>query len=283
MLFSILIANYNNGKYFKDCYDSIIAQTYHNWEVIIVDDQSTDDSIEIITALIKEDGRFKIFVNDQNKGCGFTKNRCAALANGDICGFLDPDDALMPEALELMIAAHQQNPEVSLVHSTFFFCDELLNRGAVYPVPEAVVVNDRFTNLEAKVNHFSTYKNLSYQKTEGINPQLLRAVDQDLYIKLSEQGPFYYLDKPLYQYRIHQTGIATANTDKAFYWFLKVIAKAEERRGVNLENEIGTYLNRTDPANMKINLSNPRYLILQFLKAFKAKPGAFLKKLFLNE
>ena len=47
--FSILIANYNNGKFFKDCYDSIIAQTYKDWEVVIVDDRSTDDSVAIIT------------------------------------------------------------------------------------------------------------------------------------------------------------------------------------------------------------------------------------------
>ena len=283
MLFSILIANYNNGKYFKDCYDSVIAQTYFNWEVIIVDDQSTDDSLELIGALIEHDKRFRLFVNEKNRGCGFTKNRCAALANGNVCGFLDPDDALMPDALALMMAAHEQHPEVSLVHSTFYFCDEFLNMGAVYAVPESVTVNERFTNLEAKVNHFSTYKNLSYQKTEGIYPQLLRAVDQDLYLKLSEQGPFYFLAKPLYKYRIHTTGIATANTDKAFYWFLKVIAKAEERRGVNLENEIAVYLNRTDPKNIEQNLTNPRYLVLKFLKAFKIKPLAFTKKLFLNK
>jgi len=283
MLFSILIANYNNGQYFKDCYDSVIAQTYFNWEVIIVDDQSTDDSLELIGALIEHDKRFRLFVNEENRGCGFTKNRCAALANGVVCGFLDPDDALMPDALELMVVAHQKNPAVSLVHSSFYFCDEFLNTGSVYTVPQAVIINDRFTNLEGKVNHFSTYKTLLYQKTQGINPQLLRAVDQDLYLKLSETGGFYYLDKALYKYRIHTTGIATANTDKAFYWFLKVIAKAEERRGVNLENEIAAYLNRTAPRNMERNLANPRYLILQFLKALKTKPLLFIKKLFLNK
>ena len=48
MKFSILIANYNNGKFFKDCYDSILAQEYKNWETIILDDKSTDDSVEVI-------------------------------------------------------------------------------------------------------------------------------------------------------------------------------------------------------------------------------------------
>ena len=58
-LFSILIANYNNGKYFEDCYKSIITQTHENWEVIIVDDASTDDSVVVIKKINGEDARFK--------------------------------------------------------------------------------------------------------------------------------------------------------------------------------------------------------------------------------
>lgn len=283
MMFSILIANYNNGKFFKDCYHSIISQTYKDWEVIVVDDQSTDDSLPIIQELIKDDNRFKLFVNEENEGCGFTKNKCADLANGQVCGFLDPDDALMPEALQLMVTAHGLHLNASLVHSTFYYCDEYLNVQSIYKIPGEVKVNERFTNFEGRVNHFSTYKNEYYKKTEGISKSLLRAVDQDLYLKLSEVGEFYYLDKPLYKYRIHTNGIATANTDKALFWFLKGIANAEERRKINLENEVALYLNRTDPGNIEKNNSNPRYLILAFLKAFKNSPGNFFKKLFLNK
>src|ERR1700690_716768 len=101
MKFSVLIANYNNGKYFKDCYDSLISQTYNNWEEIILDYKSTDDSLEVIKTLIKEDERFKLFENEKNYGCGYTKRKCAELATGEICGFVDPDDAIVPEALEL--------------------------------------------------------------------------------------------------------------------------------------------------------------------------------------
>lgn len=55
---SLLVANYNNRRYFKDCYDSIVSQTYENWEVIIVDNASTDYSVDIIKKLIAEDSRF---------------------------------------------------------------------------------------------------------------------------------------------------------------------------------------------------------------------------------
>jgi len=283
LLFSILIANYNTGKYFKDCYDSIINQTYGNWEAIIVDDRSTDNSLELIKATIKQDARFKLYENEKNYGCGYTKRKCAELATGEICGFLDPDDTIMPDALEVMIEAHRNNPSVSLVHSSFYFCNELLEKTSLFDRAKKVEVNDRFINLNASVNHFVSFKKSFYNRTIGIDLSLQRAVDQDLYLKLSETGPFYFIDKPLYNYRIHNKGISTSKADHALYWFLKVIMKTEERRKVNLENEGAQLLNRTDPNNMQINLANPRYLILALIKAFKKSPAGFFKKLFVNK
>ena len=65
MLFSILIANYNNGHFFNDCFQSIINQTYQNFEVIVVDDGSTDDSVNIIKQLIISDKRFKLLTKTE--------------------------------------------------------------------------------------------------------------------------------------------------------------------------------------------------------------------------
>ena len=282
MKFSILIANYNNGKFFSDCYDSIIAQTYKDWEAIIVDDKSTDNSVDLISAIIKDDSRFMLVLNEENKGCGFTKNRCASLAIGEVLGFLDPDDTLDPEALEIMVAAHKQNPDVSLVHSTFFYCNEKLEHMSIFERAKNVIVNSRFINLDSNVTAFSTFKISFYNLTGGVERALPRAVDQDLYLKLSETGPFYFIDKPLYNYRIHDKGISTSKAHNAFYWYLKVIMKAEERRQINLEDEVAKLLNRTDPNNLQMNLNNPRYLILAMKKAFKKSPGKFFKKLFLN-
>lgn len=280
--FSILIANYNNGKYFIDCYDSIIAQTYKDWEAIIVDDKSIDNSIELISAIVKNDARFKLVQNEENRGCGFTKNKCASLATGAILGFLDPDDTLVPDALEIMINAHENNCGVSLIHSNFYFCNEKLERTSLFNRAKSVQVNSKFINLDARVNHFVSFKKSFYNQTLGIDTSLQRAVDQDLYLKMSETGPFYFIDKPLYNYRIHDKGISTSKADHAFYWYLKVIMKAEERRQINLEDEVAKLLNRTDPNNLQMNLNNPRYLILAMRKAFKKSPGKFFKKLFLN-
>ena len=119
MLFSVLIANYNNGRYLQEAIDSVLEQTYTSWEIVIVDDKSTDNSFEIYEKY-RDDKRFRFYYNEKNEGCGYTKRRCAELAKGELCGFLDPDDALMPTALEVMVKAHAEHPECSLIYSTCY-------------------------------------------------------------------------------------------------------------------------------------------------------------------
>ena len=72
-LFSILVANYNNGCYLMEAIESVYAQTYTNWEIIIVDDASTDNSNELYEKL-SQDNRIHVYYNDKNMGCAFTKH-----------------------------------------------------------------------------------------------------------------------------------------------------------------------------------------------------------------
>lgn len=244
MTFSILIANYNNGRFFKDCYNSILEQTYHDWEVIIVDDASTDDSVEIIEGIIKGDKKFHLFKNEINKGCGFTKRKCVEEARGKFCGFLDPDDALLPEALEEMVNAFDKNPSAVLIHSNLFLCSETLERKALHPSAGPVQdIGDLYFNYAPPYNNagpviaFTSFLKSAYLATEGIDPYMLRAIDQDLYLKLWEVGQFFYLDKPLYLYRIHEGGISHANKGgRAHYWHWYAVMQAARRRNLNIED-----------------------------------------------
>ena len=236
-LFSILIAQYNNGKYFEDCYKSITAQTYQNWEVIIVDDCSTDNSVAVMEGLIGDDSRFKIEINSENKGCGFTKRRCAELASGEICAFLDPDDAITEEAISVMVAEHDKHLDAAAIYSKPYICDEFLkikNESTSYQVENG---NPYFFDFEGKIFAFLSYKKKFYDKTERINSYLQRAIDKDLVLKLYETGPCLLVDKAMYKYRLHNTGISTnTNHDKAYFWFWVAIIDAAKRRNVNVEN-----------------------------------------------
>ena len=195
MKFSVLIAHYNNYGYFKQCYESLKKQTFQDFEIIVVDDCSTDDSFEKIQNYCNGDSRVKFFQNSENKGVGFTKKRCVEEASGEICGFVDPDDALTEDAIEFSVKAH--NNDCIATYSQFYLCDENLKIKKIFKKTTKVKNNNPlFFNIHFEVAHFFTFKKETYKKTEGINPELTSAVDQDLYLKLFEKGDFLYISQP---------------------------------------------------------------------------------------
>lgn len=215
-LFSILIANYNNAQYLQEAIDSIFEQTYSDWEVVVVDDKSTDNSIEIYEKY-KGDSRFRFYYNDKNRGCGYTKRRCAELAQGELCGFLDPDDALMPKALETMVKAHKEHPECSLIYSTCYRYSgdrnvEMPIWDFIGPIPKD---KDFLINRGTLVSHFVSFKKSCYDKTAGIDASLQAAVDRDLYYRLEEQGQLLHIPVPLYYYRINNENSISIGSKKA--------------------------------------------------------------------
>jgi len=222
-LFSLLIANYNNGQYLQECLESIYSQTYTRWEIIIVDDFSTDTSREIYKTFDK-DNRIKVYYNKINYGCGYTKRQCVKKASGELCAFLDPDDTIERTALERLVKEHVRLPSYSIIYTSHYICDVNLNiirKGAT-----AGAIPKGFSQInwdEGKITAFASFKRKLYNKTEGINKTFMRAVDQDLYYKLEETGPTYYLNEFLYYYRIHEGGISTTNNStKAYYAHLIV-------------------------------------------------------------
>lgn len=235
--FSVLIANYNNGHFFEKCYQSLMAQTETDWEAVILDDGSTDDSLEVIKKITGNDQRVKINQNDQNRGIGYTKKRLIQLAEAEICGFLDPDDALTQHALELVLKTHSEYPEAGMVYSNLVFCDEHLNPKSVHKAKQITELDQSYYNFNGEISHFATFKKKIYEKTSGIDPFLKIAEDKDWYMKMCEVAPVRYIDEDLYLYRIHQNGISTTkNTEKALFWHWVALIKMAERRNINIED-----------------------------------------------
>lgn len=238
MLFSVLIANYNNSKYLAVALSSVLRQTYTNWEVILVDDGSTDDFEKVIEPY-KTDARIKIYRNSKNYGCGYTKRKCAEYATGTLLGFLDPDDALEADALKIMVEAHMQKPACSLIHSTHYICDEHLNSKRIAEYTRELPSGTAYLLLsDGRIHHFATFKKECYDKTEGISALNKKAVDQDLYYKLEERGDIFYISLPLYYYRIHAGAISTSGKEsEATLWHYAIIQEACLRRIKKLKQQ----------------------------------------------
>jgi glycosyltransferase involved in cell wall biosynthesis len=237
-VFSVLIANYNNETFLDNCLASIYEQTYTNWEVIFVDDCSNDNFLQIIGKYTAKDDRIKVFVNETNKGCGFTKAKCIQLASGEICGFLDGDDALMPAALEIMVEKHLENPDASLIYSRRFHCDRKLTIRDVSDDDTGKFISQLATPL---ISHFATFKKNFYDKTDGIDIYMKRAVDQDLYLKMEEQGKIIFVPQALYLYRHSSNSISlNSNEYKAQAWHIYANSNACKRRLFSLDDYCDT-------------------------------------------
>jgi len=235
-LFSVLIANYNNGKYIGETIESIINQTYSNWEIIIVDDASTDNSVEIVNGYIEKGINSRLYLNKINRGCGFTKRKCISLANGDLCGFLDSDDTITYHAIEKNVTKHLNYPYHSIVYSLNYICDERLN--IINLTAWGGRLPDGDSQLSApfgkKITAFASFKKSFYNQTKGINQDFKRAVDQDLYYKLEEVGKISFIEEPLYYYRTHPGNLSlNENNIKAWYWLYIANKHAFYRRKKN--------------------------------------------------
>lgn len=262
-LFSILMANYNNGPYLMNAVNSVKAQSYLNWEIIIVDDKSTDCSFDLYKEL-EQEPNIHIYYNSVNKGCGFTKNRCAAEAHGEICGFLDPDDMLLPDAIEKHVTAHINNPTASVVYSKAHYCDTNFNKVLEdEQLPDFSSGRTYFDYRWVGSMHLTTYKKSFYDKTEGINPKAAAGVDQDLYFLIEEVGDIVGLDEFCYNYVIkgNNTSIATndANYVNLWYWNLHARYRAAKRRGLDADIIIKKDMERVFDNYVKMQLGKAVY------------------------
>ena len=95
-LVSIIMPSYNCGKYVEETIRSVQEQTYRNWEIIFVDDCSTDDTIRKVTEMQEKDSRIKLFGNQCNSGAAISRNKALREAQGRWVAFLDSDDIWEP-------------------------------------------------------------------------------------------------------------------------------------------------------------------------------------------
>ena len=112
-LVSVLMTTYNREKYLEDAVKSVMASTYTNWELLIVDDQSKDKSVEIAQDLASNDSRVISIVNEKNLGDYPNRNMAASLAKGKYIKYVDADDMIYPNGLEVMVKSMEQFPEAS--------------------------------------------------------------------------------------------------------------------------------------------------------------------------
>lgn len=121
-LVSVNMPCYNCSKYIKQSIDSILNQTYTNFELIIIDDGSTDNSVEVIKEF--SDKRIKLFENITNQGIVYSRNRAVENSKGKYIAILDSDDIAYPTRIEKQLNFMESNPDFAMTGTWFDIIDE---------------------------------------------------------------------------------------------------------------------------------------------------------------
>lgn len=137
-LVSIIMPAYNCEKYIEEAINSVIAQTYRNWELLVLDDGSKDDTLKVIEEFSQKDTRIKALPNGRNMGVSATRNRGLELADGEWIAFLDSDDMWEPNKLEKQLELAEKKEAEFLFTGASYINEESVPFKGIFEVPELV-------------------------------------------------------------------------------------------------------------------------------------------------
>lgn len=219
---SVLIPTYNYAGYLPEAIESVLSQSYTDFELLIIDDHSSDKTAEIVSRYAEGDKRISFRVNPCNLGMVENWNLCLREAGGEYVKYIFGDDLLCSgDAIRLMVAALDDHPGVSLVASARRIIDSEGRPTAVLAhFPDSGCIEGRRVinrclrhqkNLVGEPTAVMFRKSLS---GEGFNPKFRQIVDMEFWFRLLEKGGFAYINRPLVAFRKHdaqQTGVNRRN------------------------------------------------------------------------
>lgn len=280
---TLLMCNYNNAHYLRQGIESVLNQTYKNFELLILDDCSTDNSVEIIKDYLNDE-RISFYQQNQNGGYGQAIYDAINLAKSDFVGIIDPDDALVPEALQIMLDRLKTKPNLAGIYSQHWICDKDLKPVEVCKtstkIPEGLTYLDYG---KSAMTHFFVFNRLKFIENGNIDRTMRNALDQDWYYKVEEMGEVDFVEQPLYFYRISPTGISQG-FKKSYITYRDhhiIKERALDRRGIK-GNKRKSILKKSRSEvmykkfNYLLNEKNPKF-ILPLLECFYLSPISTLQ------
>ena len=205
-LVSIILPTYNGAKFIKESIESVINQTYTNWELIIVNDCSTDDTTKIIEEYTQKDSRIKVITNKENKKLPASLNIGFEHASGDYYTWTSDDNAYKKDAIKYMSEFLDNNQEIDLISCNADFVDE----NGVFINEFTTLVKHRCPLQLAKQCNIGAcfmYRKEIAEKAGEYNTEMFCAEDYDYWCKIALAGRIAYSDKNLYKYRLNSQSL----------------------------------------------------------------------------
>jgi glycosyltransferase involved in cell wall biosynthesis len=213
---SIIIPVYNHADHLKECIDSALGQTYNNLEVVICDDCSPDPEVREIIEHYRDQPKLKILYSDKNGGISATQNRLLIESTGDVTAFLDCDDYLADNAIEMAMNAWQN--DTVYLHTGRINIDENgaeVNRISFEHLPRQDYFSENLDRMFA--THLKLIHRDAFAKVGLFDPRFDSAQDYDMLMRIAFHYPtqaFVHIPDKLYFHRLHNKQTTVSMNDK---------------------------------------------------------------------
>ena len=228
---SIIMPSYNYAMYIRQAIESVLNQTYQNWDLIIIDDASTDYSLNVINEYVKKDSRIKLIINEKNLGLAGTLKKAIDFADGEWIAFLESDDEFLPDSIEEKIKSARLGADIIYTDTEPFQDSEMAaNIEEYYKKVGKYLVElnnskfiENFPQIIAKSNIIPTFSCTMVKKELlrkcKFNPICKSSLDHYIWAQLSHNR-IYYINKKLTRWRLHKDSYI--NKDK-YSWITKFL------------------------------------------------------------
>ncbi|MDX1914639.1 MAG: glycosyltransferase family 2 protein [Methylophilus sp.] len=233
---SVVMSVYNAETYLAKAIDSVLNQTFKDFEFLMMDDGSTDKSLEIINQFAEKDSRCRVFTRE-NKGLIVSRNELVSFAKADIIANMDADDICMPTRLEQQYAFLCAHPECVVVTSPVILIDsdgEKITKYWNHLTHEEIDQGNLAGGGAYMCNPVATMRKLAFEEVGGLRARFQHAEDIDLYLRLAEIGKIGVISEPLLEYRQHLSSIGYTKKEKQFESMLLAVNEARQRRNMPL-------------------------------------------------
>ena len=204
---SVLMGVYNGGRLLDEAIASIVGQTYSSWELVVLDDASTDSSLEVARSWAQRDPRVRVVEHHVNRGLAVTLNDAFAVARGELLARMDADDVSLPRRLERQVEFLDARPDVAVVGSAAEIVDAQaidLGTGHLFEEHEDIAANIYRTT---PLIHPSVMMRRTFlESLGGYDVHLRRAQDADLWLRGYRRFRYHNLPEALIRCRIRDKG-----------------------------------------------------------------------------
>lgn len=224
---SIVMPSFNAEKYIKDSINSVIFQTEERWELIIVDDKSTDNTVNIINEILNEDKRINLVINDTRKGAAYSRNRAIELAKGKYIAFLDSDDLWAKDKLTKQLSYMEDNHyKMSYTNYLRFNDGDNPLNGEIYHSPQ-IITKKQMLRINS-IGCLTVMVEADIAKKSLIPTSIVKRNDYALWLKFLDFTDAHNLNTIEAFYRKSNTSLSSGNKFKLIKHHYRVFRLSEE-------------------------------------------------------